>query len=140
MYDIRWLRREFNVCFEYVQSVFWSDFPASRAPAVLIPYRHALRVHDTLERAPGCALHSEQFAGRAPELLRHDVVEDRVDSGAQVKQHKGHQVAVFADLGDDRRIRLRWFGDEIPTHVKWQPAENKRQNHHSWWNEREKQY
>lgn len=64
-------------------------------------------------------------------LLGHDVVENGVDGGAEVEEHKGHQVAVLADLGDLQGAGLEGLGEEVPPHVEGQPAEDERQHHHS---------
>lgn len=53
---------------------------------------------------------SQKFEHRHAVLLGHDVVQDGIDSSAEVEEDKGYQVAVLADLSDLQGARLEGFG------------------------------
>lgn len=76
-------------------------------------------------------MQSEKFASCHPVLLGHDVVQNRVDCGTQVKEYKGDEITVMADDGHERRAHLCGFGDQVTSNVKGKPAEHEGKHHHS---------
>lgn len=76
-------------------------------------------------------MQSEKFASCHPVLLGHDVVQNRVDRGTQVKEYKGDDITVMADDGHDRRAHLCGFGDQVTSNVKGKPAEHEGKHHYS---------
>ncbi len=58
----------------------------------------------------------------------HDVIQQRIDRGADVKQHQRHQVEVLTDVIQLRAgVRDR---KQRPAHVERQPAQDEHQHDH----------
>lgn len=69
----------------------------------------------------------EAFDGRAV-LVGHEVVENRVNWGAQVEEHHGSHVEVLTEAG---RVVVINVCEEEPTNVVRQPAYGKDQYNNS---------
>ncbi len=76
---------------------------------------------------PGPLVQEEEAFSCSPVLPRHEVVDDRVDRGAEVAEHHGGHVEVLAQHGSVVVIHL---GKEVPANVVGQPADDEGQDHH----------
>lgn len=74
---------------------------------------------------------SKQPASSNSILLRHNVVQDRVDGSTKVEEDKGYQVAVLADHSYLQGSGFKGFGKQISSYMKRQPAEYESKHHHS---------
>lgn len=69
----------------------------------------------------------EEAFGCSPVLPRHQVVDNRVDGGAQVAENHGGHVEVLAEHGSLVVIHL---GKKVSADVVGQPADDEGQHHH----------
>lgn len=75
----------------------------------------------------GSLVQQEESLGRGPVLPGHEVVDDRVDGGAEVAQHHGGHVEFLAQHGCVVVVHL---GEKVPTNMIWKPADDEGQHHH----------
>ena len=75
----------------------------------------------------GPLVQQEEAFGCGPVLPGHEVVDDRVDGGAEVAEHHGGHVEVLAQRG---RVEIIHLGEEVPANVVGQPADDEGQHHH----------
>lgn len=68
----------------------------------------------------------EEAFGGSPVLSGHEVVDDGVDGRAQVAQHHRRHVEVLAEHG---RVVIVHLGEQVPTDVVGQPADDEGQYH-----------
>lgn len=74
---------------------------------------------------------AEETQRSIPVLLRHGVVEDGVNGGAEVEEDEGDEAAVLRDQRPQRGCeRLGRCGEQVTTHVEREPAEHEGKHHH----------
>lgn len=71
----------------------------------------------------------EEAFGCSPVLPWHEVVDDRVDGGADVAEHHGGHVEFLAQCGC---VVVAYLGKQVPANVVGQPADDESQHHHHW--------
>lgn len=115
-------------------SLSFSLFPPFLNPSEALGARGDILPHREcpwLARAvPGAAAaEQEEAVSGGTVLLRHEVVEHRVDGGAQVAQHHGDHVEVLAQA---RLVVVVGVREEVAADVVGQPADGEGQDHHGW--------
>lgn len=77
---------------------------------------------------PGPLVQQEEALGCGPVLPGHEVIDDRVDGGAEVAEHHGSHVEVLAQHGCLIVVHL---GKEVSADVIRQPADDEGKHHHN---------
>lgn len=87
------------------------------------------RTHPSLAVVVLCGplVQQEETFGCSPVLTGHEIVDDRVDGGAEVAEHHGGHVEFLAQHGCFIVVHL---GKKVPANVVWKPADDEGQHHH----------